>query len=589
MSNLVVMLIFIFCTFAQVKVKHEVFIPDDNSHFIHVKSTITNVKKPSLEFHLPVWTPGHYFNREYSKNVYEVKASAGNKNLKLYKIRKNIWKVESNNASTVTFEYDVFGFERSVRTNHFTDEHAFIVPASTFTFLPEMLSDGVDISLKIHLNKSFKKVATGLGYGNRTEFTSNNLDVFYDSPIEVGNFNESEFEIDGVKHRIAIFEHGNYNLEELTKEVKSVTQTIIDFFDGQIPYEHYTYMVNLQRNSGGAIEHLNSTAMLYSPDRFHTLEARKGFLGTAAHEFFHTWNVKRIRPIELGPFNYDDENYTTMLWLSEGWTSYIGDMTMLWAGFEDNDSQLRSTGRSVGSVYSSGGYKHQTLSESSFDAWIRAYRYQEIRIASSTTVSYYGYGAIIGLVIDLKIIEMTNGKKSIKDLFLALYDRFKSNPKVGITFDELKSIAAKVAGGSLDKEFDYVNSNEKIDFNQYLKTIGKQLEEMPKGTEPSFGFRTRNGEIVDFNINSYLAKSGLSLEDEMVSIDEHAVKDNYNDVLEKYYKVGDKVNVTVDRHGRLHTYEITLQNDDFVRYKMVDVDKPSDRQKEMLENWLKKR
>jgi predicted metalloprotease with PDZ domain len=359
--------------------------------------------------------------------------------------------------------------------------------------------------------------------------------------------------------------------------------------DGDIPYEHYTFLVALDKNIGGGLEHLNSTALQASFDMFKNKNRYNGFLGLVAHEYFHLWNVKRIRPIELGPFDYDNETYTRMLWLSEGFTDYLDTMFPNWTGFTTESALITSWESSINSILSSAAYKYESVSDASFNAWIRYYRAGELQIGSSTTISYYTYGSLIGLLLDMRIIKETNGEKSIRDLFIALNKRYKMNPKKGITFSEFKAIANQVAGRSVEDVINYVNETKEIDFNAVFKDFGLTLSKRTIDEKPTFNLYTSNGIIRVMYLNSYLYQSGLSIEDELIAIDKYRVGDDYNSVLENFFKIGQEVTLTINRKGRIQEIKIKLQDDRPVTYSLTKDSQITDTQKKLFDKWIKPR
>jgi predicted metalloprotease with PDZ domain len=264
------------------------------------------------------------------------------------------------------------------------------------------------------------KIATGLpAVENQTNtFRAENFDILYDSPFEVANFKEITFEVRGVPHRLVIDGEGNYDLERLRQDIPRIVETTVQIF-GEIPYQNYLFILNLR--GGGGLEHLNSTALQWNRFGF-TGERYTGFLGLVAHEFFHLWNVKRIRPDALGPFDYSNENYTKNLWIAEGGTEYYSNLILRRAGFISDKEYLEDRAAGITNLQRRPGRFQQSVEESSFDAWIKYYRPDENSI--NREISYYDKGEIVNMVLDLTIRQKTNGAKSLDDVMRLLYTDF---------------------------------------------------------------------------------------------------------------------------------------------------------------------
>jgi predicted metalloprotease with PDZ domain len=351
---------------------------------------------------MPVWTPGSYLIREFERNVQDFAAAdAAGQPLKWEKTNKNTWRVFTNGAREWHATYRVYANELSVRTSELNSDHAFWNNANLLMYLEGYLKSPSTVRV---LAPDVWKVATGLPGvpGQKNTFRAENFDILYDSPFEASNFKTLVFNVKGVPHRIVIDGAGNYDPERMRTDVQKIVETEVEIMGGEIPYHDYTFILHLRSNAGGGLEHLNSTALGYprfgfqirtgdratsaAPNAEGFERDYRGFLGLVSHEFFHLWNVKRIRPDALGPFDYTQENYTKVLWVAEGITDYYSDLALRRAGLISEGDYLSAVARSIQAMQNTPGRLVQSVEESSFDAWIKYYRPDENSINSQ--VSY---------------------------------------------------------------------------------------------------------------------------------------------------------------------------------------------------------
>ncbi len=295
----------------------EVSFKEPQAHYAEIKMEISDFRKEYIDVKMPVWTPGSYLVREYSRHVESVEAcDADGAYLATEKIDKNTWRIQSGKAKKVTFSYRIYGFEVSVRTNFIDDSHAFLSPAATFMYVDGMIDHPATVTIVPHAKWS--KISTGLDAvaGKPNTFHAADFDILFDSPIEVGNQDVFTFDAAGVHHEIAMVGGGNYDKERLKADCAAIVEEATAIF-GVNPNKRYVFIVHNYQSGGGGLEHLNSTVLGATRNGYKTERSYLSFLGLVAHEYFHLWHVKRLRPIELGPFDYDAENYTSALWIME--------------------------------------------------------------------------------------------------------------------------------------------------------------------------------------------------------------------------------------------------------------------------------
>jgi len=571
---------------------YQLSMPDPHTHYFEVDMTVKNYKTESFIVKMPVWAPGSYLIREFGKSVEAVKAVDGNgKEIAVQKMTKNTWKVLSKKAKKVTVSYKVYAFELSVRTSYIDESHGYVNGTSIFMFLEDHMNKGGELTVKPY--KTWKQINTGLPIlnGNKWTRSFSNYDVLVDSPIEIGNQEIFEFEAAGVNHIVAMYGQGNYDIDMLKSDMARVIESSTNVFNTN-PNKEYTFIIHNLTTGSGGLEHLNSTTLqvnrwTYAGPKY------KNFLSLVAHEYFHLWNVKRIRPIELGPFNYEKENYTSLLWIMEGFTSYYDELLLLRSDFYNRDLYLNKLVSTITRVENQPGNKVLSVAQSSLDAWVKLYRPNEN--SYNTTISYYSKGQLVAAMLDLKIIHATSGEKSLDDVMVYLYQEYYVKQKRGFTPAEAKKALEKIAGESLDQFFeDHINGTKTIDYNKYLSYVGLEINDIKaKLKKPSLGVRTSgdDGRVVISSVtrNTTAYESGLSAKDEIIAIDENRVSKKNLSQLIGLYNVGDDVDITIARDNLIMTINVVLKADPSLDYKMSMLPSPTADQRRALEKWLVKK
>lgn len=544
-------------------VNYTLEMPAPHTHYFELTMDIKDIKSKYIDVKMPVWAPGSYLIREFAKSVEGVSANTNGKEAKVDKINKNTWRVYSNKATSVQVKYKVYAYELSVRTSYIDQSHGYLNGTSVFMYVDGKLD--IKGELTVVPYKAWKEISTGLPMvaGNKWKRSYSHYDILVDSPIEIGNQEIFEFESAGVKHTVAMYGQGNYDIPTLQRDMAKIVKSCTDVF-GFNPNKEYTFIIhNLTKGSGG-LEHLNSTTL--QVDRW-TYEGAKynGFLSLVAHEYFHLWNVKRIRPIELGPFNYDEENYTSLLWIMEGFTSYYDELLLMRAGFYSPDEYLRKLSGTITRVENQPGNKVLPLSQSSLDAWIKLYRPNEN--SYNTTISYYSKGSIVAAMLDLNIINATKGEKSLDDVLVYLYKNYHEKQKRGFTENEAKAALESVGGIEFDEFFDkYINGTETMDYDTYLAYVGVQLEDQNKTVQkPSLGVISKDeeGRLVVSTVirNTTAYEGGLNVNDEILAVNGIRMSKKNLDATINMMSVGDEIEILVARDNLIMTLKMPLKAD----------------------------
>ena len=451
------------------------------THLLEVQVSVKWDQMPeALDLKMPVWTPGSYLIREYARHVqdFDVKNSAGGE-LAWQKTSKNTWTVKTNGAKEIKATHRVYANELTVRTNEVNSEHAFWNNAATLMFVKGQLAAPSTITVNPYGDW---KIATGLpqAAGSKNTFKAPNFDVLFDSPFEVSNFTEFDFTVEGKPHRLVFSGEGNYDGPEIAAEVTKIVEQAYKIF-GELPYENYTFIVNLR--GGGGLEHLNSTALQFNRWGFKPQARLTGFLGLVAHEYFHAFNVKRIRPDALGPFDYENENYTRLLWVAEGGTEYYSGLLLLRAGLISPQEYLAGKADSIRRLEAIPGRFEQSLEYSSFDAWIKYYRPDEN--AANALLSYYTQGALAALVLDLEIRRRSEGAHSLDTVMRALYRECR---ETGVSETGWEALACRVTGLDLAPLFDQLlRTHDALPVEAALAFVGVDLQWRPAASAEDKG------------------------------------------------------------------------------------------------------
>jgi predicted metalloprotease with PDZ domain len=569
------------------QITYNISFPEAQAHYADIEMKISGLKQNELELKMPVWTPGSYLVREFERNIESLSASANGKPLAAVKTRKNIWQLRTAGISSVTVKYRVYAFEISVRTSFIDASHAFLSSPDMFLYPGNMLHAPATIHIKPY--KDWNTVSTSLEKVNGDAFTrhSPDFDILFDSPIEIGTQDVFDFDADGVHYEVCMQGGGSYDKDRLKKDLAKVVAQEVAIF-GENPNKHYTFIVHNALKSGGGLEHLSSTTLGASRDAYATERGYQNFLSLAAHEHFHLWNVKRLRPIVLGPFDYDNENYTTNLWIAEGFTAYYQDIIVRRTQLYTPENYLGVLAEDINLLENSEGAKVQTLAQASYDAWIKAYRPNEN--SGNSTISYYTKGSVIALLLDLEIIQDSKGQYSLDDVMKYMYNEYYKVKKRGYTDAEFKAGLEKFAGKNLDDFYaKYINGLNPVDYNHYLGFAGYKIsDELADNNDPALGltFVANIPRLIVATVtrNSAAWKDGINVNDEIIAIDDEPVTEAGKLLTGK--KVGDKIKVTLIRDGLSMEIPVTLLKSTKVKYKIEELPNASAEQLAVRKKWL---
>ena len=570
---------------------------------MRVDITVRNVATPSIEFVLPRWAPGRYAIYNFAKNVQEFEAFGANAHpLPWSQPDDTSWQVNATGAAdTVEIHYCVYGNDLTGSFSQFDTTHAAINGASVFKYVAGHKAD--PISLTVNAPHGWKIVSGFSLSTSQREFRAPNYDILVDTPLEISpHLMIQEFQDRSKTFRVVVhsFDPGDTNIRPLVDGVKKIVDqemTMMPLPD----FANYTFIFHFAPDIplGDGMEHLNSTDIIIA----HSLSqgGLEQALETAAHEFFHVWNVKRLRPAGLGPFDYQHPVYTKSLWFAEGITQYYSYLTMLRCGLWNRRQFLDRLAQEIEALRHDPGRHLMSAESSSFHAWFydRAPQMQETNFANST-ISYYNKGAILGMLLDLEIRACTGGKKSLADVLRLMYQEFYEAPPdtyygPGRGYHEKDILAAvnQVSGRNFSKFFTrYVAGTAPLSYQQILAEAGLELKTaVAPGTPPSLGVSVEpvdtGGKIVSIRPGSPADRAGLSRDDILIDLDTQSLAIHTLHNLLGIYPPGARVPFTVQRHLRRHMIWVTLASPAPNVYRLVDLPGATPWEVTIRREWLR--
>ncbi len=571
-----------------IDIHYHLLMEEPHTHLFKVHMSLSRISSKTLDFFMPVWTPGSYLVRDFSKNVQNVRAFSKSTSLNVSKLNKNTWRVVTGNQNKITFEYQVYAFELTVRTSFLDVDHAMINGASVF-MCPSGFEHNKSV-LTIEPYFEWSKVSTELtpDKGDKHRFKVKNYDQLVDTPIELGNQQIKSFKASNITHDYAVIGKGNADYDKIIADSKNIIEETHRIF-GDIPYDHYTFFLYLTNNAYGGLEHKNCSSLIYDRWKFSKREDYIKFIGLVSHEYFHTYNVKRIRPKELGPFDYHKENYTDLLWIAEGMTAYFDNQILRRANVVTTEEYFKLLTDDIKRFENVPGRMVQSVAEASFDAWIKLYQMNENTVNS--TVSYYLKGSLIALALDLTIRKKTNNKYSLDDVYKLLWKEYK-NTSSGFTEADFIRISESIAETSLDSIWNMVHSKDEIDFNKIFAIAGLQLNREYKDEKDSeksvIGVRFDEDKLIIKQIyaDSPAYKGGLNAHDELIAVDGIRLTLKNKDDRLSNLPTDNEVTFTISRDGLLRKIQVTPQVTPKNQYTLTKVENADTLQQQIYESWV---
>jgi len=566
------------------QIEYTVKIASVQDRLFHVTADISNIEQPTLDLSLPTWTPGWYTIENYYKNVlrFQITDAKGNR-LPQTMTLKQTWRVDTHGVDKIKAEFDYYADVLSLNQAKITDSFAFFT--GTELFLEANGHRAGPCTVTFDIPKSWKIISALKETADPTRFTAPDYDTLVDAPTEMGNFDVAQFQVEGKPHYFVATPSGSFskeNTDRFTGMLAKIAAAEGAIFGG-LPYDKYVYFYFFSRpesNAAGALEHLNSHvafADATSPERL---------AGTAAHEFFHLWNVKRIRPIEMWPYDYSRENETPLLWVSEGFTNYYGNLSTYRAGLVSRDRFLDTVGFAISGVEANQARAYISPAESSTSTWVG------YDTPVSFGISYYTQGQNLGALLDLSIRHDTGGMKGLDDVMRALYKQFYEKGKGFSTEDLIGAIDELTKQDYHDFFRRFVNGVEVPPYDTILGYAGYRVDRSAHVT-PMLGLQlnvtSEGAQVARVAPGSGAAAAGVLVGDILVSIDGVKVgrrlpglQDNLSS------KIGKTVNVTLKRDGQDITLPMKLGSREDITYRLAEVPNPTGDQLRLREGWLKR-
>ncbi len=546
----------------KLSIEHRISLPNPRTHFVHVETTIAHAGSGALPetlvMFMPVWTPGSYLVREYARHVEAFQAVGP---ARATKTRKNAWTVETRSAERVVVRYRVYAAELTVRTSHVDDTHAFLVGAALFLAVEghERLGALVEIDAPAGWRAATALPPAPGGPGAPSlRFLAPDFDTLVDCPIELGTHREERFEVLGTAHAYAIWPSDclrDTDVRRLVSDTRTILETLAKLYGGRLPYDAYQILLFLASRGRGGLEHRASAALIAPPGSFAARDAYLDLLSLVAHEVFHAWNVKRIRPEGLTPYRYEEECYTRLLWWFEGATSYYDWRVLALARLATLEEYLDHLAAEIAYLEQTPGRLVHPLEEASFDAWIKLYRPDEN--SANSSVSYYRKGEVVCALLDLEIRARSGGRATLDGVLAHLWEEFGARGQP-VPEGSMQEIFERVAGVPLGDLFDaWIRSSSEIDYGATLAHVGLVIERAsrPDGPTCSLGVRARaegGRAIVSSVVRDGSAwRAGVDAGDELIAIGSVRLDGANVESGLRGHAPGDEVEILLARDGHV--------------------------------------
>jgi predicted metalloprotease with PDZ domain len=574
-------------------IRYTLSFPAPHTHYLEVSAVVPTAGRPAVELMMAVWTPGSYMVREYSRNVESVTAARPDGRLvPIEKTDKNRWRLMTDGAPTVTVKYRVYAREMSVRTNWVEADFAVINGAPTFLTLADGGPRPHEVALEPAQGWRTSMTALPSTSGGPHRYRAPDYDTLVDSPIVIGNPAVYEFNVGGKPHYLVnVGEAGVFDGSRAARDLAAVVAEHHRMW-GAVPYDRYLFLNVLTsvpgQIPGGGLEHRNSTLLMAGRWATRTRPSYLAWLELASHEYFHAWNGKRLRPVELGPFNYEEEVFTRGLWVVEGVTDYYAELLVHRAGLSSEAEYLDALANKIEELQTMPGRTVQPVDVASFDAWIKFYRPDENTPNSS--VSYYTKGAVVAFLLDARIRKATGGAKSLDDVLRTAFQKFSGAR--GYTADEFRTVAEQ--GSGLDLRAFWaaaVQGTAELDYRDALDTLGLRFR--TAADRPSrawLGITTRNdaGRLVVSQVrrDTPAHTAGLNVDDEIIAIDDFRVRADQLAQRLDQYRPGDKVVLLVARRDQLRRVDVEFAAEPAREWRLETNPSATQQQQQQRARWL---
>lgn len=569
-------------------VAYVVTIPQPHTHVFSVEMRIDDAAADTLDVSMPVWTPGSYLVREYERHVLSFSAKdAAGKRLAWRKLDKNTWRVAAGRASGIAIQYDVYAREPGIRWSFVNETGGHIIGPSLFMYVAGATDRPAAVTFDLPAGWRLDGGIAPTG-SNPYEIHARSYHELIDTPMLIGDFASTTFDVDGVPHLIAILGPNNADLGRLSEDFAKIVRVCAEMFGG-LPYERYAFVFTTL-TGGGGIEHANGTTIGLGGLDFGDADAHRSILGVTAHEFFHAWNVKRIQPPAFRPYNYEMENYTDALWFYEGFTSYYGDRILHRAGLIDSLSDPTDL---VTQYRSTPGHYNQSAAAASFNAWIHLYRSDES--TDNYRTDYYFKGSVIANLLELEIANRTGGTRGVDHVVRLMWERTRDQ-RAAFDSEGIRRVCEEVAGGSFADFFHrYVYGTDEIPFEDFFTLAGYRLvvDEAATRARDRTGFLGVSTQMTGDRVwvtevvrGSPAWEHGLDYGDVILTVDGLPITSyqSFVDALHRH-RPGEIAEITVSRYGQRKVLPVKLGVRAVPLYRLIEIEAPSERQLAVRRRW----
>lgn len=587
--------------------KYELSFERPNTHLLDVTIRAGQLKGATVDFAIPDWAPGSYYIENYSANVQRFRATtAEGKELAWRKTDSQTWRIELAGTHEVKVSYQIFANTLQNNIAQYNERHAFIGGPSVWMYLVGGKERPVELSIAVPTRW---KVATGMEHTSsgtaNASFRASDYNWFADAPLELSDFAEKDFELFGTTYHVIVhdvvgkadFAAFADGLQKAVAQIVTMWQPVAGVGTRAAPFQDYYFIFHIWPKAGGGLEHLNSTQIDFGKD-WDSKDPAPGYgdqaalkLFVTAHEFFHAWNVKRLRPLPLGPFDYSQMVHTPSLWISEGLTSYYGSLALLRAGLITPAQYLDNIGQLITKFEAEPGRSERSIEDTSWDTWYSRNTVQQENNLRNTNYSYYDGGQVMGHILDFAIRHDTKNQKSLDDWMRLLYSRY-ALPKPGFQPDDAVKAASEVAGTDVSSLFTkYISGKEAIPYEEYFSYAGISVEKKIDDSKAWIGLSTSPGDDAHVKIQNVTPGGpgdlgGLDFNDLIFAIDGRVTDpDGFSKTIAAH-KPGDSVKITVLRLGEFHDFTIALTANPSPTYTLKPMEHPTDEQKSIYESWI---
>ncbi len=569
-------------------IEYFVELPAPQTQNVTIRMVVHNVVSAHLDLALPVWRTGRYAILNPAGTVHRVRAQkTSGATLAISKLNKTTWRVETEGSSEIEIRYSLYANSLADRTRHVDDSHAFLSGAAVFLYVPDHRDYPISIGIDA---PPHWRLACGLDADadDPRSLVAPNYDVLIDSPIEIGDHESFSFDVEGIPHEVVIWGAPAVDVGKLTRDFTAIIQKEAELFGG-LPYNRYVFIIHTGPGLGGGTEHLNSTVIQVPPAAFEEDTAYERLIGTVSHEMFHVWNVKRLRPAALARTDLTQENYTDLLWFCEGATAYYDELVLARCGLLQGDAYLQKLGELIHQVRRRPGSRVQSLSESSFDAWIKFN--QPTSDDMNTTVSFYDSGAVATFLLDMEIRSRTLNRVSMDSVMREMVRLFPDSGS-GYHTEDLVEVISTLAGTRFEDFFRrYINGIDPFPLEERSGIVGLQLALDSQELKAYSGLilQDHNSQTtIRYALSDGPAHmAGVLPGDEVVALNGR----RYNAAqfaahVELFMNPGDSAQLEVLRRGRQRSIEFALGSLPKGRWRLSRIPGATAAQREAYSDWL---